>query len=176
MSSERRPSRAFTLVELIVVIAITAVLAVSAVPAIERVRETTQLAARDEVHRLLEQVRARAIQSGAAAGLRIDLGSQALLPIEHAGGAIVPMTGPLGMPGEASMIGVLFQGASIDRVIDGGGQSRQIGEATLWFGHDGIPERRSDSGELLGLATSDAVVEADAGWTVTVYRGSGMIE
>lgn len=176
MSFETRTSRGFSLIELIVVIAITAVLAVSAVPALDRVRETTQLAARDEVHRLLEHARARAIQAGAAAALRIDLDSQSLGTMTTTGSAVLPMNGPLGMPSDESMISVLFQGVEIERVVDAAGQAHQVGSALLWFGHDGMPERRSSTGELLGLATSDAVITSSSGWTVTVHRGSGMIE
>lgn len=179
MSSDRRTIRGFSLIELIVVIVIMSVLAVAAVPAIGIARESAQLAARDEVTRQLGLARATAIQTGSAVGVRFDLDTQvlSLLTVASAGEPAVSLAGPLGVVYEPTNLTTTFRGVTITSIADGEGTVHVAGEdAMLWFGFDGVPERRDAEGALLGVAEQSARIESSAGWAIVVHAASGMIE
>lgn len=179
MNCNARTSRGFSMLELMVVITIIGVLAIAAVPAVGTARDTAQAAARDEVRRQLAVARAFAVQTGDAAGVRFDLDADTIEPLAILGAGMSPLPMPDALGNDTPLLSLPahFGGVSLDAVTDGEGQSHTSGSAAIiWFGFDGLPERRDSSGGLLGTATHDISIVSSVGWSVAVHAGSGMIE
>lgn len=176
----RRPARTsrhagFTLLEVMTVVILIGIVSATVIPSLAGVRDARAAAAAVEARRLISLAREHALLSGepSAAAIDPDDESITLRWIDSESGTIEPMPDALGAGRSPVLLGFEFAGAGIASFADGTGAP---GPGVVWFGFDGVPEIRNESGVLLGIATSDAVLVMDDGSSVTVRRGSGLIE
>jgi len=167
--------RAFTLVEVALVVALLGILAVSVLPAIAGVGEARAAGAWREVERRFVHARSRAMCAGRAFGVRLNptAGTFELLEIPAGGGAPVAASDALGQTMPAWSLDLSYPGTAVTSFVGGDGSS---GTGTVWFGHDGAPQRRNASGLLLGGFAQDAVVTITGARTVTIRKDSGLVE
>jgi prepilin-type N-terminal cleavage/methylation domain-containing protein len=165
----------FTLLEVMTVVILIGIMSATVIPSLAGVRDARAAAAAVEARRLIALAREHAMLSGepSAAAIDPDDESIALQWIDSETGTIEPMPDALGAGRPAVRLDRSFAGAGIASFSDGAGTP---GPGTVWFGFDGVPEVRNESGVLLGIASSDSVLAMDDGSTVTVRRGSGLIE
>ncbi len=169
-----RKPRAFTLVELVTVVVIVGILAASAIPAFGTLSSSRQAAAGKEVARLLLVARSCAVASGRPTGVKFDTGSAiTIVNIPTTGAAPAAMTDPLGQPEPTVSLPGLFNGVKIVSVVLG---DSTAGNVTLWFAYDGTPQTRTSGGTLGSAWTKDATIALTGGGTLTVRKGSGLIE
>jgi len=170
----RAKSRAFTLVEMILVVILIGILAVSAVPALSSLSASREAAAAREIRRLLQVVRLTAMSSGRPTGLSVSTASElTLVQIESTGAPAAPLVGPLGETRPPVSIRSQFGGTSISLARTG---LNETGAVTFWFGTDGLPHSRAADGTPSSAWTSDGTIRLSSGTTVTVLRISGAIE
>ncbi len=161
--------------ELLVVVVIMGIVAVSATPVMSQSIEARQAAARDEVIRLLEYARGRAIATGFPAGVRVDTSDSTirLLTINDAG-AVVDLSDPIN--GE-SMIANLpreFAEVLISSYVNGDGGS---GTGTVWFDYQAEPHTRDDvSGVFDAFFIQNATITLSTGTRVVIHADSGFVE
>lgn len=165
---------AFTLVELMTVVVIVGILAATAIPAFGTLSSSRRAAAGKEVARLLLVARSCALASGRPTGLKFDAGSAlTLVNIPTTGAAPTAMVDPMGQPEATVALPGLFDGVNVLSVVLGDSTS---GNVTLWFAYDGTPQTRTSGGVLGSTWASDATITLTGGGTLTVRRGSGLIE
>lgn len=170
----RAKSRAFTLVEMILVVILIGVLAVSAVPALGTMAASREAAAAREIRRLLQVVRLTAMSSGRPTGLSISTTSElSFVQIERTGARATPVVGPLGEARPPVSIRSQFSGTTISLARTG---LNETGAVTFWFGTDGVPHSRAANGTPRRAWTTNGTIRLSRGTTVTVLRVSGAIE
>ncbi len=170
------PSRpAFTLLELSVVVVLMGILGAAVIPAISTISAARIPAAADAIAREIGVARQRAMNLGRSACARVDAstGEISLLELPVQGTTPVAMVDVLGQQRVALVVGSVFPGVA---VMSAQGFDVTPGPAMLWFGADGVPERRGVDGTLLGLAAQDAIVELTDVVQVRVHASTGMIE
>lgn len=168
--------RAFTLVEVVTTLVIISILASAAVvPAMSMVSRTRLAAATDEVARQLSTARSAALATADSHGILFLESSGSLLAvrIEATNAPPSPAIDALGAPASYISIPASYPGITITSITSGDGSS---GDTTLWFAHDGTPERRDAAGTRLGPFTHDAVITLSNNATITLRRGTGLIE
>lgn len=178
MSSTACPSRlrkAFTVYELLVVVVIMGIIAVSATPVLSQSIEARQAAARDEVVRLLEYARGRAIATGFPAGVRVDTNESTLrlVTISEAG-AIVDLSDPINGASMGANLSLEFAEVQISSFVNGDGNS---GTGTVWFDYQAEPHTRDDvSGVFDAIFVQNATITLSTGVSVVVHADSGFVE
>ncbi len=176
MSASRTSrSRAFTLVEAMIVVILMSIIAATVVPALGNLDEARRGAATDEVVRLLTHARALAMASGRPGGVAFDLasGSAQVVAITSSGGAPEAAADALGQPERPVLLSDLYSGVELVSIIHGDGSTAS---GTVWFRFDGIPQLRDAGGTLVGPFSQDAVIELSGSRTVTVRMGTGLVE
>lgn len=163
---------AFTLVEVMVTVTIMAIIAVSVIPAMDVVADTREGSARDEVIRMLEYARARAVASGEPCGVLAEItGSTVSMVQLDPSGAIEPMLNPFGLDEEAIAIPEAFSGVSIT-IVD----AQTDATGTIWFNYKAQPHSRNADGSFGQLNTSDASITLSSGVEIVVHAYSGYVE
>lgn len=174
MTQTRGTSRAFTLLEAMVVVIVVGVLAVSAIPAANVMTGMNRAGATAEIVRGLELARARAMSTGRPHGVQFSVTSQSMSPVwlASAGAAPTPTKSQLGTD-EPSVQFATFGGAKLKTYQGGDGVSTA---GVIWFAADGTPQSRSSGGALLGSWNADATLQVEGDSIVTVRRITGLIE
>jgi prepilin-type N-terminal cleavage/methylation domain-containing protein len=168
--------RAFTLVEVVTTLVVISILASAAViPAVSMVSRTRLASATDEIARQLSTARSLALSTGDSHGLLLLESTEAFLCVRIQADNAPPTAAidPLGIPYAYIIIPARYPGVTITSITSGDGSS---GDATLWFAHDGTPELRNAAGLRLGSFTHDAVITLSNNATITLRRGTGLIE
>lgn len=165
--------RGFTMVELIVVVVVLGIVSASVIPAIGALAGARRAGAVEHVRATLRLARASAMLTGQPTGVAVNPDDSTLAVVWIAPGATAPgaKIDALGSPYTPVSLAIEFPGSAIDALVGFDGSS---GAGTLWFGTDGVPERRDSIGTLLGTATSDAVLTLDSGEAITLDRGTGV--
>lgn len=171
----RASGRGFTLIELITVMTLVAVMSATAMPVLHRMTSTRERALADECARLLAYARGASLATGQPHGVKIDriAGSLTMVRIESADSAPIAAVDAQGQPWQPMVIASMYGGAAVTGMINGDGYA---GLDTVWFGFDGVPELRDDSGVRLGPFTSDATITTSGGHTILIRRLTGVIE
>lgn len=170
-----RPVRAaFTLVELMIVVVLMGIVAASVIPAIGSVQGMREGAARDEIGRMLEVTKARAIASGAPCGLQIDLNESSLTIVRLSeAGSIEDLTDPLTLQTRSVVLPSVYSGVTLEAFANGDGV---IGSGTIWFNYEATPHTRTSGGAMEATNSSDAMIELSSGQQVIVHAYSGVVE
>ena len=165
-------SRAFTLVEVLVTVTIMAIIAVSVIPAMDVVTETRKGSARDEVIRMLEYARARAVALGQPCGVLAETTGSVVSMVQlDADGEIEPMLNPFGLDEEAVSIENEYSGVSITSV-----DAQTDATGTIWFDYKAQPHSRNADGSFGQFNTSDAGITLSSGVEIVVRAFSGYVE
>jgi prepilin-type N-terminal cleavage/methylation domain-containing protein len=164
---------AFTMVELLVVVLVLGIVSASVVPAIDALAGARRAGAAESIRSTLRFARASAMLTGQPTGVDIDVDDSTLTLVWIAPDQTMPAAKPDALGGDFGPfnLAVEFAGVSIDALTRFDGSS---GSGTLWFGADGLPERRDSAGSLLGTATSNAVITLSSGASVTLDDGTGL--
>lgn len=164
--------RAFTLVEVMVTVTIMAIIAVSVIPAMGVVADTREGTARDEVVRMLEYARARAVASGEPCGVIAQTTGSTLAMVQlDADGEIEPMRNPFGLDEEVVSISEISSGVSIISV-----DAQTDASGIIWFNYKAQPHAREADGSFGQLNTSDASITLSSGVEIVIHAYSGYVE
>ncbi len=156
------------------VVLIVGILAATAIPAFGTLSSSRRAAAAKEVARFLLVARSCALASGRPTGVKFDAGSAlTIVNIPTPGAPPGAMIDPLGQPEPTIALPGLFNGVNVESVVLGDSTS---GNVTLWFAYDGTPQTRTSSGTLGSAWVKDATITFTGNATLTVRRGSGLIE
>jgi len=164
----------FTLVELLVVVVLMGIISVSVIPAMSNIRSMREGAARDDLMRMIEVTKGRAVASGVPHGMRIDLSDSSLtiIEIDDLGEVQVefdPLTG-----GDRTInLAAVYPGVNIASMINGDGAG---GSGTIWFDYESSPHTRDGTGSFTSLNTQAASVTLSSGERVVVHPHSGTLE
>ncbi|MFG0314097.1 MAG: Tfp pilus assembly protein FimT/FimU [Phycisphaerales bacterium] len=174
MRTSRPVRAAFTLVELMIVVVLMGIIAVSVIPAIGSVQGMREGAARDEVGRMLEVAKARAIASGVPCGLEIDLNESSLTIVRLSdAGSIEDLSDPLTMRARSVVLPSVFSGVTLSGLTNGDGVG---GSGIIWFNYEATPHTRTSGGALEATNSSNATIELSSGQQVVVHAYTGVVE
>jgi Tfp pilus assembly protein FimT len=174
-SSSSAGIRAYTIIELLLIVVIMGIVASSAIPVMNQSVQARQGASRDEVVRLLEFARGRAIAGGVPAGVVVDTGNGtlSLVPLDS-GGAITNIVDPIDGQSKQTNLGSEYAGVLISSMVNGDGNS---GNGTIWFDFQAEPHTRNEvTGVFDAVFSQNATISLSTGTQIVVYAGSGMVE
>ena len=168
-------TRAFTLIEAMVVVILMSIIAVTVMPALDNLEQARRGAAADELARLLTHAQALAMASGRPTGVAIDLADHTaqIVQIASTGAAPTPATNAMGQPEQPVDFDEQYSGVELVSATHGDGST---GSGTVWFRFDGVPQTRAADGTLTGVFTQDASIELTGSRFVTVRMGAGLVE
>ncbi len=162
----------FTLVELMVTVTIMAIIGVSVIPTLGMIDESRKGSARDEVIRMLEYARARAVASGKPCGVMADRQRSTIAMMQIADdGTIEPMLNPFGLDEESVSIVGQYPGVEISGV-----DARADATGTIWFTYNAQPHSRNANGTFLQINRNNASITLSSGDEIVVYAYSGFVE
>lgn len=174
VSYSSRSRRAFTLVELMVVVVIMGVLSAAVVPAMSNVRAMREGGARDDVVRMIQVAKGRAVASGMPRGLRVNLSDSSLTIVKITDlGDVEIGFDPLTNGDRTINIASLYSGVSIVDMVNGNGAG---GSGIIWFDYESSPHTRNASGGFVALNTTNVTITLSSGEQVIVYPFSGTLE
>ena len=160
--------------ELMVVIMLMGILAASVIPAMDNVRVMREGAARDDIARLLEITKARAMASGEPKGLHVDITEFTLGIVElNSAGSLELMNDPLTGADRTLNISTTYPGVEITDMMNGDGTS---GTGIVWFDFESTPHTRDTSGVFVALNNDPVEISLSSGQRVVVHAYSGMVE
>ena len=169
-----RSGAGFTLFELMLVVVLLGILAVSVIPAMGNVQTMRNGAARDDIARMLETTRARAMASGEPKGLRVNPSDSMLDIVEiNPDGSIQTMSDPLTGRTRSLNITTTYPGVQFEHMINGDGI---VGAGIVWFDYEGTPHMRDGDGVFIGLNTQQVEIMLSSESTVVVHAYSGVVE
>ncbi len=172
--SSRSAQAAFTLIELMMVVVIMSIVAVTVIPAVDNVRVMRAGAAHDDVARLLEVTKARAMASGSPVGLRVDLADSTLTLVEvDPSVGITNLADPLTGADRILRVRETYSDVSIASLINGDGDS---GTGIIWFDFESTPHTRNTDGDFASISDDHAIITLSSGATVIVHAHSGFVE
>ena len=165
----------YTLIELLLIIVIMGVLATSAIPVINQSVQARQGASRDEVVRLFEFARGRAMASGVPAGVSVDTTSNTLTLVTLSlAGDIVDIVDPIDGGVKYANLANEYAGVAVNSFVNGDGSS---GDGTVWFDFRSEPHTRDDvSGDFDSVFTQNATVTLSTGTLIVIHSYSGLVE
>ena len=170
----RTPIRAFTFIELMVVVVIMGILSAAVVPAMSNVHAMREGGARDDVVRMIQVAKGRAVASGVPRGLRVNLADSSLTILKMNDlGEIETGFDPLTNGARTINIASLYAGVSIVDMVNGNGDG---GSGVIWFDYESNPHTRSSSGDFVALNASTVTITLSSGEQVIVYPYSGALE
>jgi prepilin-type N-terminal cleavage/methylation domain-containing protein len=173
-SSTRFANHGFTLVEIMIVVALMGIIAVSVIPSMNNVQRMREGAARDDVARMLDITRSRAMATGLPTGVRVDVNESTLTLVELTGGTtITQLIDPLTYNERVLRIADLYNGVEIDTLTNGDGSS---GSGYVWFGYDATPHTRLANGTFDADNDGPVRIELTSGQTIVVHPFSGVVE
>lgn len=164
----------FTLVELMVVVVLMGIVAVSVIPAMHNVRDMRSGAARDDIARMLNIAKARAMASGQPKGLLVDLEASSLSIVGiDADGAYAIESDPLTGRERAIDFAASHPGVTINTMTNGDGAS---GTGIVWFDYEATPHTRDSGGGFVAINAEPVEITTGAGLRVLVNAHSGLVE
>jgi len=170
----RSAAHAFTMIELMVVVILMGIVAVTVMPAMDNVRLMREGAARDDVMRLLELARARAMAVGSPNGLSINLESSSFTLVHITGsGEIETVIDPLTYQSRTLSLPVTYPGVTINSMLNGDGEA---GSGIVWFDFEANPHTRDLNGGFVVLNDEDVRIELSSDETVVVHAFTGVVE
>ncbi|MFG0245831.1 MAG: prepilin-type N-terminal cleavage/methylation domain-containing protein [Phycisphaerales bacterium JB052] len=170
---DRRAHAGFTLVELMLVVVLMGIITVSVIPTMANVQAMRNGAARDDVARMLDVTRARAMAAGEPMGMRVNLTDSQLDMVEiGTTGTATPVSDPLTGEARSIDISAAYSGVSVIRMINGDGSS---GSGTVWFDYEGTPHTRNNDGSFAALNEEQVEITLDSGERVLVYAYTGVV-
>lgn len=156
------------------VVLIMGIIASTVVPAMENVREMRAGAARDDIARMLETAKGRALASGEPVGLRIDLNaSQLSVVVIDQASDVVGITDPLTGRASDLILPLVYPGVTITGLTNGDGST---GTGVIWFDFEANPHTRSNDGVFGEINDSPAIITLSSAETVVVHAYSGLVE
>ncbi len=165
---------AFTLLEVMIVIVVMSILAIGVVPALSSASGAQGAGAAHEVERVLLLARAKAMATSTPHAVRFETTPSSLQLCWRS-----PTTGDVegalandGQEWPVQLLSGRFGNARLTSIEVDGLSSEP---AVIWFGFNGLPEARSDGGELIGNATRNSVVTISDGSVVTVVAKTGAV-
>jgi prepilin-type N-terminal cleavage/methylation domain-containing protein len=171
-ASTSRLRSAFTLVELLVTVTLMAILAVSVIPTLGIIDDIRKGSARDEVIRILEYSRSRAVASGRPCGVLADTFGSTVTMVQIASdGSIEPMLNPFGLDEESASIQVQYPGVTVSQV-----DAQSDATGTIWFTYNAQPHSRNADGTFSQLNTHNASITLSSGDEIRVYAYTGYVE
>jgi prepilin-type N-terminal cleavage/methylation domain-containing protein len=169
-----RSHAGFTLVELMFVIVIMGVVSVSVIPAMDNLQGMREGAARDDLVRLIEVAKGKAVASGRPFGIRVDLVQSTLTIVEiNSQGSIQIEYDPLTNNNRVINLAALYPGVAISSLTNGDGTT---GPGTVWFDYESNPHTRDQSGGFVMLNSNQVFIDLSSGDRVVIYPHSGMVE
>lgn len=166
--------RAFTLVELMVVVVLMGIVAVTAIPTMGNVRSMREGAARDDVARLLEVAKARALAIGSPCGLQVNVTDSTLTIVQlDDASAMTSVIDPLTSKARSLDLHATYPDVTIDSMVNGDGSS---GSGVIWFDYEATPHTRSLAGVFVSYNTEAATIELSSGRLVLVHPHTGVVE
>ena len=170
----RSPQRGFTLVERMLVIVLMGIITVSVLPAMGNVQTMREGAARDDVARMLDITRSRALATGLPSGVRVDLSDSTLTLVQiETGITISPLIDPLTYNERVLDVDDLYDRVEIDSMTNGNGDS---GTGYVWFNYDATPHTRLANGTFEANNDEPVRIELNSGQAVVVHPWSGVVE
>ena len=165
----------YTLLELLLIIVIMGVLATSAIPVINQSVQARQGASRDEVVRLFEFARGRAMASGVPAGVLVDTNENTLTLVTLSqGGDVVDIVDPIDGGVKFSNLDNEYAGVAINSFVNGDGSS---GDGAVWFDFRSEPHTRDGiSGDFDSVFIQNATVTLSTGTLIVIHSYSGLVE
>lgn len=170
-----RPGRGgFTILELMVIVVIMGIVATTAIPVMNQSTQARQAASQDEVVRLLEFARSRALASGMPVGVVVDTSNSSLsLVTVDADDEVVSVVDQLDGQDKVSDLGMMFSGVSITSMTNGDGVG---GNGTIWFDFRAEPHTRDDvTGAFDSVFTQNATITLSTDAQIVVHAGSGLV-
>ena len=167
-------ARGHTLLELMIATVIMGILAASVIPTLEQNTRAQHAAARDEVARLTQYARTRAVAGGTPVGVGIDTTDSTIdVRILDAAGTVVTLTDPIDGGPMSSALDDLFGGARLTGFVNGDGDTAT---GIAWFDPMGEPHTRTDGGDYDAPFSADAVITVETEHEVVIHAYSGMVE
>ena len=163
----------FTLVELMVVVVLMGVVSMTVIPAMNNINLMREGAARDDLVRMIEIAKGRALASGTPHGVSIDLNSSSitLVRITQAG-EVEAQIDPLTNRASTINIPSQYSGVSIISLEQGNDDGEQD---IIWFDYESNPHVRDDDGGFLALNDQKIIITLSSGASVLVYPHSGVL-
>jgi len=170
-----RGERGYTLLELLLIIVIMGILGASAIPVMNQSTQARQGASRDEVVRLFEFARGRAMASGVPSGVVVDTNADTLgLVTLSLAGDIVDMVDPVDGGIKFTNLANEYAGVAINSFVNGDGNS---GDGTVWFDFRSEPHvRNENSGVFDSVFSQNATMTLSTGTLIVIHSYSGLIE
>ncbi len=166
--------RAFTLVELMIVVVLMSIIAVSVLPAMQNLRTMREGAARDDIARMLEVTKARAMATGRPTGLRVSLADSTLTLVElGAGDRLSDVIDPLTQSVRSLVVPSTYPDVTLSSMTNGDGVS---GPGTIWFDYEATPHTRTPNGIFNAYNNQFAQIELSSGQLVRVCPHTGVVE
>lgn len=170
----RRVRRAFTVLELVFVVMIMGILAAAVIPAMDNLRTMRAGAARDDLIRMIEVAKGRAVASGKPHGLQIDIaGSTVTLMSLDADGDAIADPDPLTGDTRSINLAATYREILLAQFVNGDGVS---GSGVIWFDFEANPHTRTLAGAFATLNDEQARVTLSSGEVVVVHPYSGVVE
>jgi len=174
-NTNRESSRnGFTLVELMIVVVIMGIISVTVIPAMGTVQGMREGAARDDLVRLIEVAKGKAVASGRPYGLWVDLADSSITIVQindlgETQNEFDPLTNGI----RTINLSTQYSGVTITSMINGDGAG---GSGTIWFDYEANPHTRDLSGSFSALNSSTVRVSLSSGALVIIYPHSGTVE
>lgn len=151
------------------------VIAATSIPAFTSIDQARKAAATNEVERVLIMARAHAMATSRPTGVEISADGSTLSLVEIVESESEPaaVADVFGAPMQGVDLAGGYGGAIASSLVNGDGSS---GTRTIWFNHRAEPQTRSESGDLVGAFTQDAVITMSTGAKVRVRMISGAVE
>lgn len=170
----RSRSAGFTLVELMIVVVLMGIISVTVIPAMDNLSSIREGAARDDIVRMIEVTKGRAVASGMPHGLNIDLANAEISIYEMTDeGEIEVEIDPLTNDERLLHVSSIYPGVTLSSFINGDGS---FGSAVLWFDYESNPHMRNSDGTFRSLNSEPAVITISSGEQILVHHHSGMVE
>lgn len=164
----------YTILELMLIVVILGIVASTAIPVMNQSAQARQAASRDEVLRLLEFARGRALAAGMPVGVVVNAStsSMRLITIDSED-EVLDVVDPLDGRSKESNLSEMFAGVSIVSMVNGDGTS---GDGTIWFDFRAEPHTRDEvSGAFDAVFSQNATITLSTDAQVVVHAGSGLV-
>jgi len=164
----------YTILELMLIVVILGIVASTAIPVMNQSIQARQAASRDEVFRLLEFARGRALASGMPVGVVVNTSTSSMrLVTINSDGEVLDVVDPLDGRSKESDLTAMFAGVSIYSMVNGDGGS---GDGTIWFDFRAEPHTRDEeSGAFDAVFSQNATITLSTDAQIVVHADSGLV-
>ncbi len=165
----------YTLLELMVIVILMGILSATAIPVLNQSTRARQGASRDEVVRLFEFARGRAMAGGIPAGVVVDTSTNMLrLVTLDDGGEIVNIVDQVDGGIKQSSLAIEYSGVAINSFVNGDGTS---GNGIVWFDFRAEPHiRDDDTGVFNSVFAQNATLTLSTETLIVIHAYTGLVE